>query len=114
MKLLLFEFKKMIRTKTVLYFFLFTALFIGGVFLKNVIQQDSIIPKKVTYFSEFSSEVSSSNSGNRQALKELPVTKIEARLEIEAKLEIGEPLYGLLSNLIQAIETKEIGTRTPI
>lgn len=105
MKLLLFEFKKMIRTKTVLYLFLFTALFIGSVFLKNVIQQDTIIPKKVTYFSEFLSEVNSQNSGDRRWLEEFPDP--ESDPEIEARLEIGESLYGLLSELIQAIETDE-------
>ena len=91
----------MIRTKTVLYLFLFTALFIAGIFLKNVIQQDSIIPKKVTYFSEFSSEVSSNNSGDLEDLKKLHDP------EIEARLEIGNHLYGLIRELIQAIETEE-------
>ena len=101
MKLLLFEFKKMIRTKTVLYLFLFTALFIAGIFLKNIIQQDSIIPKKVTYFSAFSSEVSSSNLGDLENLKKIHDPAIEARLEI------GTHLYGLLRDLILAIETEE-------
>lgn len=101
MKLLLFEFKKMIRTKMVFYLFLFTMLFIGIVFLTNVIQQDTITIKKVTYFSELSSEVSSQNSGDQEDLKKLYDPDIEARVEI------GKPLYGLIRDLIRAIETEE-------
>lgn len=53
MKLILFELKKMIRTKGVPILLLLTVLFICGLFMRNVIQQDVLQTKKIEKFSKY-------------------------------------------------------------
>lgn len=101
MKLMLFEFKKMIRMKTVLYFFLLSIIFIAAIFLRNVVQQDMIPLKKTEYFSGFSSEVSMQNSADRHELEKVD------DIVLREKLQVGENLHGLLRELRQVIEDGE-------
>ena len=101
MKLLLFEFKKMIRTKTVLYFMLLSVIFIVAIFLRNVVQQDMIPLKKAAYFWDFATDVSMQNNTDRRMLE-----KVEDEA-LEEKLVVGQQLHGLLRDLIQAIEDGE-------
>lgn len=100
MKPLLFEGKKLIRTKVFPTFLLVTILFITGVFIWNVFQQDAIQANKVAYFFEISKEVSSQNMSDREELKDSP------NPDLEKKLQVGGSLSAQLKQLIQEIQNK--------
>ncbi|GGA89812.1 ABC transporter permease [Ornithinibacillus halotolerans] len=97
MKQLLFEMKKLTRTRTFFVFLLLTVLFIGGMFVKNVVQQDKIITQKVEHFSKYLRDVSQEIEGDREQLKKADDP------ELEAKVEVGVELYRQLSELIHFI-----------
>ncbi|ETT84234.1 ABC transporter permease [Viridibacillus sp. FSL H7-0596] len=101
MKLILFELKKMIRTKGVPILLLLTVLFICGLFMRNVIQQDVLQTKKIEKFSKYRSNVISQYQTDREEILKGP------NAEIEARLEIGGTLYDKLEKLITAIEDKK-------
>ncbi|CEG26220.1 ABC transporter permease [Bacillus sp. B-jedd] len=101
MKLLQFEFKKIVRSRVFLIFLLTSILFICGLFTRNIIQQDRIQAKKIEYFSKFSSAVFTQNEGDRLALEN------EANPDIEARIKTGDLLYSQLKQLLQAIDEKK-------
>lgn len=101
MKLILFELKKIIRTRIYLVFLLLTILFISGVFIRNVINQDVITVKKLEQYSKLREEVLSQILLDRKALEKGSNPKIESRQKV------GDPLYDQLTQLIQEVENKK-------
>jgi len=101
MKLILFEFKKMIRTKLVAFLLLVTVAIIIGLFVRNVIQQDVIQKEKVEQFSEYLKDVV------RQNMTDIKVLEQEADSEIQVRLDKGNELSAELNKLLTAIEQKD-------
>ncbi|WP_042221047.1 ABC transporter permease [Oceanobacillus manasiensis] len=99
MNLLLFEFKKIIRTKAFPIFLIVTLALITGLFLRNVILQDTIVAQKIEHFSEYASEVSSENTGDNMTLH-----RDGPNAAIEERLEVGKLLADQLSQLLGAIQ----------
>ncbi|WP_211258616.1 ABC transporter permease [Viridibacillus arvi] len=91
----------MIRTKGVPILLLLTVLFISGLFMRNVIQQDALQTKKIEKFTKYRSNVIGQYQTDREALKKGP------NAEIEARFEVGGLLFDQLEKLIKAIEDKK-------
>ncbi|WP_062354404.1 ABC transporter permease [Bacillus kwashiorkori] len=98
-KLLLFEGKKLFRSKVFLGFLIISLLFIGTLFIYHWTQQDVIKAKKVDHFSYLASSVSQQNMFDRERLK-----LVHSDPPVEARLEIGTLLYQQLDALILSIE----------
>lgn len=98
MRLLLFEFKKMLRTRLFLFLLAGTLLLIGTLFIRNVMQQDVVRAEKIEWFSGYMQEVTTQNRTDRQMLQETPDE------ELEQKLDIGVALQNQLNGLILSIE----------
>ena len=101
MKLILFEFKKMIRTKLVAFLLLVTVATIVGLFIRNVIQQDVIQKEKIEQFSDYLNDVVGQVMTDRMVLED------NFDSEIQARLESGGELSGELNTLLAAIEKKD-------
>jgi ABC-2 type transport system permease protein len=101
MKLFLFEFKKITRSRTVLLFLLLSILMVCGLFFKNTILQDRIAIQKIERFSEYSYEVSNGIQGDDFLLKG------GADAEVEARLEVGHLLSDQLKYLIMTIQNNQ-------
>lgn len=101
MKLLLFEFKKVMKAKVFLYFLLATVLFISIIFIYQIIQQDSIQAKKIDYYSSIARDVAQENYISRDRLKQGPDA------DAEAKLEIGQPFYSDLTYLLEVYNNND-------
>lgn len=101
MKLILFEFKKMIRTKLVAFLLLVTVATIVGLFIRNVIQQDVIQKEKIEQFSDYLNDVVGQVMTDRMMLED------NFDSEIQARLERGGELSGELNTLLAAIEKKD-------
>ncbi|HWI47823.1 MAG TPA: ABC transporter permease subunit [Rummeliibacillus sp.] len=98
MKLILFEFKKIVCSKVFPLFLLITALFITIFFISNVAHQEAIPSKKIEQFSKHASHVLSQFQGDQKILEKGP------NPEIEKRIDIAGTLYDQLKGLTQAIE----------
>lgn len=98
MSLLLFEMKKLFRTRVLLLVVVATLLLIGGLFIRNVIQQDTVTADKIEWFSGYLQEVTSQNRTDTKMLEDFPDEGNEHRLEI------GLSLQNQLNELISFIE----------
>lgn len=98
MRLLLFEFRKMIRTKTIPFLFLVTLLFVCALYARNLTQQDMVAANKIEWFSGYIQEVAQQNSTDRRMMMESPSA------ELEKRLDIGIMLQSQLNELIDSIE----------
>lgn len=98
MSLLLFEFKKLFRTRVLLVVVAGTLLLIGALFIRNVIQQDTVTADKIEWFSGYMQEVTGQNRTDAKMLEDHPDEVIERRLEI------GVSLQKQLNELISFIE----------
>ena len=98
MSLLLFEFRKMIRMRTIPFLFLVTFLFVCALFVRNLTQQDMVAVNKIDWFSGYIQEVAQQNSTDRQMMIDSPST------ELENRLDIGVALQSQLNELIDSIE----------
>lgn len=102
MKQFLFEWKKVIHTKSYLVLLLFTFLIISGLFLRNVILQDTISIQKVDTFSEYSYQVANGIQGDNFIIEQ-----DENNEEARGRLEIGQLLYDQLNKLISEIQNNK-------
>ena len=62
--MLLFEFKKLFRSKLFFYFLIFSIIAVTLLFVRNVWQQESVRAEKITYFSKFARDVSMELEGS--------------------------------------------------
>ncbi|MFC6038896.1 ABC transporter permease subunit [Paenisporosarcina macmurdoensis] len=100
MNLLLFEFKKLFRSKLVLYFLVFSLIAVTLLFVRNVWQQERVQAEKIDYFSKFARDVSMELQGNRKVLEDnsLPA--------LEEQVRVGSMLYSQLNEVIFAIQSQ--------
>lgn len=101
MKLILFEWKKLLRTKLFPIFYILTIVFIAFLFSRNYLQQDLVKAKKIDYFSNIASEVYWINWADREILKQ------NDDPELKEKLEVGERLREQLRELIGHIDNNQ-------
>lgn len=101
MSLLLFEFKKLFRSKLFLYFFVLSIIAVTLLFVRNVSQQESVRAEKITYFSKFARDVSMELEGNRKVLENNPSP------ELEEQVRIGSMVYAQINEVVNAIQSQK-------
>lgn len=102
MKLLLFEWKKMLKTKAFPVFLILTILFIFFLFIRNVIQQESIQAEKIEQFSKLAVDVYSQVSIFNDEVK-----RVGSSPELDEKIKTGLDLYSELKLLLEKIESND-------
>lgn len=85
--------------KIFVVFLLVTILLLGGLFLRNIILQDTIAVKKIEKFSAYAYEVSNGIQGDNYYLEENGTDEV-----VEARLEVGNLLLDYLNQLITHIQ----------
>lgn len=101
MSLLLFEFKKLFRSKLLFYFLIFSIIAVTLLFVRNFWQQESVRAEKITYFSKFARDVSMELEGNRKVLEDNPSP------ELEEQVRIGSMVYAQVNEVVNAIQSQQ-------
>ena len=98
MKLILFEWKKLMGLKVFSVFLLAASLFICGLFVRNLAQQDAIPAGKMDYYSKVMGQLAGQLELDRKAFE---VTQDEA---VQERIKLGSALYQNINDLFQDVE----------
>ncbi|BAC12228.1 hypothetical conserved protein [Oceanobacillus iheyensis HTE831] len=104
MKILLFEWKKLWKSKAFILLLLVSMILIAGLFIRNYIYQDIVKSQKIEMYQDHASNVLSQLMGDQEDRREIGegVDPI-----LEEKVEVGSSLYGKHEELITAINEDE-------
>ncbi|MCG3087603.1 ABC transporter permease subunit [Sporosarcina cyprini] len=106
MRQLLFEMKKMTRTRLLFFLAAGTLLLIGAIFIRNVLQQDMVTAEKVESFSNHLQDVSSQNRTDLMMMEDEPSEELELRLN--KGLDLQDKLNELIDSISKGLWEDEL------